>query len=142
YRKDVQNFIGTQFSVEKVLDAPNPSAGDRRDAAVADQDWLQWSTGDLKQWIVNNTPVGGEGVDHSKNPAWVYGIAGQDPDLMFNITSFVNEEDASFDGYEFAVQHTFGESGFGVLANYTISNSNTHFDNLSLDGQFALTGLS
>src|SRR5690606_7458794 len=104
--------------------------------------WLQWSTGDLKQWIVNNTPVGGEGVDHSKNPAWVYGIAGQDPDLMFNITSFGNEEDASFDGYEFAVQHTFGESGFGVLANYTISNSNTHFDSLSLDGQFALTGLS
>lgn len=142
YKKDVQDFIGTRSTVEKVLDAPNPSAGDRRDAAVADQDWLQWSTGDLKQWIVNNTPVGGDGVDHSKNPAWVYGIEGQDPDLMFNITSFVNEEDASFDGYEFAVQHTFGESGFGVLANYTISDSNTHFDNMLLEGQFALTGLS
>ncbi|MGB1327875.1 MAG: TonB-dependent receptor [Porticoccaceae bacterium] len=38
---------------------------------------------------------------------------------VFNLTSPVNEKDANVYGWEFNLQHNFGESGFGVIANYT-----------------------
>ncbi len=139
YRKDVQNFIGTQLTPAELLDAPNPSAGDRRDAAIA-AGTDQWNAAAVKDWIVDNAA---EGVDLTTNPPRVYGIAGQDPNVLFNVTEYVNQEDAMFDGFEIAVQHNFWDSGFGVIANYTIADSDTEYDNTELvEPQFALTGLS
>jgi TonB-dependent receptor len=60
----------------------------------------------------------------------------------FDVTAPVNEKEAKVDGFEIAVQKTFGDSGFGVIANATFVDANVGFDNLSLDTQFALTGLS
>ena len=145
YHKDVKNFIGARVVQEELpFDLPDPSQGSRRDAAVAADPNNQWSTDAVKGWIVENSDANDPYVDRDKNPAWVYGIPGEDPNVIFNITEFLNERDATFSGYELAVQHTFGESGFGFVANYTISeSSDTEYDNLSLDGsQFALTGLS
>lgn len=141
YRKDVDNFIGVELSKEVLFESNNPSAGARRDAAVAADGNNRWSTGAVKQWILDNA-VGGVGVDTSKTPDWVVGLPA-DPSIKFKMTDYVNGESATFDGIELAAQHTFGETGFGVLANYTISESNTSFDDLMINvGQFALTGLS
>jgi TonB-dependent receptor len=55
-----------------------------------------------------------------------------------------NNKDAKIDGYEFAIQHFFGDSGFGIQANYTIVNGDVDF-NVAADPtttQFALVGLS
>jgi len=60
----------------------------------------------------------------------------------FDVTAPVNQEEATLDGWEIAVQKTFGDSGFGVIANATIVDGNVAFDNLSLDTQFVLLGLS
>lgn len=53
----------------------------------------------------------------------------------------VNYGDAVIDGFELAVQHLFGDTGFGVQGNYTFINSDRRFDNSSLENQFIFTGL-
>ncbi|MDO3381289.1 TonB-dependent receptor [Gilvimarinus algae] len=142
YKKDVENFIGSTVTPEELFDAPDPSQGSRRDAAVAADPNNQWSTGAVRDYIVNNTEEGEPGVDFTKFPSWVLGLPG-DPNVIFNVTEFVNQDNASFDGWEFAVQHTFWDTGFGVVANYTIAESDTSFDDNDIaNAQFALTGLS
>lgn len=62
--------------------------------------------------------------------------------VTFDVTAPVNEKSATIDGWELAIQKTFGDSGFGVIANATFVDANVGFDNLSLESQFALNGLS
>ena len=55
-----------------------------------------------------------------------------------------SDQTATIDGFEFAIQHSFWDTGFGTILNYTIVNGDARFDN-ALDpniGQFALAGLS
>jgi TonB-dependent receptor len=62
--------------------------------------------------------------------------------VTFDVTAPVNQEEATIDGWEVAVQKSFGDSGFGVIANATFVDADVAFDNLSLDTQFVVTGLS
>ena len=48
----------------------------------------------------------------------------------------------TLDGWEFNIQHMFGDSGFGVSANYTLVDSDLKYDNHDRGEQFALEGLS
>jgi TonB-dependent receptor len=61
---------------------------------------------------------------------------------QFDLTEPVNGETATVDGWELAIQHDFTESGFGILANMTIVNSNAELDRNNITQKFALTGLS
>ena len=75
---------------------------------------------------------------------------GNDPDAadaedtvaVFTNTIPNNGEKASVDGLEFAIQHTFGETGFGVIFNTTLVNSDAELDPSDTSQVFALTGLS
>ena len=70
------------------------------------------------------------------------GLDTYDP-LDFTLTVPVNAEDAEIDGFEIAVQHMFGESGFGFIANYTTVDGDVEYDNKTIgEDQFALLGLS
>jgi TonB-dependent receptor len=71
-------------------------------------------------------------------------IVGQpgDPIAEFRISTPANQRSASLDGWEFNVQHLFGDSGFGMAANYTIVDSSLTYDNNLIGEQFALEGLS
>mgnify|MGYP001817453613 FL=1 len=70
------------------------------------------------------------------------GIDSYDP-LVFSLTTPVNSEDAEIDGFEIALQHMFGESGFGIIANYTTVDGDVEYDNKIIgEDQFALLGLS
>lgn len=62
--------------------------------------------------------------------------------VTFDVTAPVNNEDSSIDGWEIAVQKSFGDSGFGVIANATIVNGDLEYVPTSLDTQFVLPGLS
>ena len=71
--------------------------------------------------------------------------ATDDPLLNFQITEpVVSDRTDGFDGWEFALQHTFGESGFGVIANYTIADTELTYDNTQSFrvNQLAVTGVS
>ncbi|RYY76904.1 MAG: TonB-dependent receptor [Gammaproteobacteria bacterium] len=66
-----------------------------------------------------------------------------DPLMTYQLSKPVNNREAKLYGAEFAGQHFFGESGFGVQANYTIVRGDVSFDDLDITtNQFALLGLS
>jgi iron complex outermembrane receptor protein len=60
----------------------------------------------------------------------------------FDLTEPVNGETATVDGWELSLQHDFSQSGFGILANMTMVNSNAELDSKDITQKFALTGLS
>ena len=58
-----------------------------------------------------------------------------------------NGENAKVEGFEFSLNHQFGDSGFGLIANLTLVDSNAQLEEISvedfvIDNRFALTGLS
>jgi TonB-dependent receptor len=61
----------------------------------------------------------------------------------FNVNGKINGSEATVKGVELAVQHVFGESGFGFTANATIPSSNRPYNasDVSSNG-FAITGLA
>ena len=67
-----------------------------------------------------------------------------DPELVFAISQLINNNEGNIDGIEIAWQHFFGETGFGVQANYTMVNGDVGLDPGSnpYEEQFALLGLS
>jgi TonB-dependent receptor len=74
----------------------------------------------------------------------VVGIPGEDPLMDFRVQQPVNDREGNVFGWEFAAQHFFGESGFGLAGSYTIVNGDVLGDIGSdpNDNQFALVGLS
>jgi iron complex outermembrane recepter protein len=64
-------------------------------------------------------------------------------DALFGVSSYVNGPSATVYGLEIALQHVFGESGFGFQANGTLVQSDRPYDphDLTTSG-FAVTGLA
>jgi TonB-dependent receptor len=67
-----------------------------------------------------------------------------DPIWEFAVSTPVNNKEAKIHGFEFGGQYFFGDSGFGILANYTIVKGDVDYDLTSNpnENQFALLGLS
>jgi len=65
-----------------------------------------------------------------------------DGEAVFVNTIPINGETASVEGVEFSVQHSFGDTGFGVIFNATMVDSNAELDPSNINQVFALTGLS
>jgi len=67
-----------------------------------------------------------------------------DPLLSFLVNQQLNNEEGRITGIELAVQHFFGDSGFGVAGSYTYVDGDVDFDVNAPQGsnQFALTGIS
>jgi iron complex outermembrane receptor protein len=61
---------------------------------------------------------------------------------QFTITAPANGETAVVKGLEAAVQHAFGDTGFGVQINGTYAHSDKELNPADLTNKFALTGLS
>ncbi len=133
----MDNFIGTASVVENTFDLPHPGLGplaDEARAATGSSD-----SGLLYTWILENR-ADAAGVDAENGV--ISGVAGRDPSAPFNLTVPVNIEKATMKGWEVVVQHNFGDTGFGVIANATIVDADVGYDNFSLAQQFVLTGLS
>ncbi|MDX2368370.1 MAG: TonB-dependent receptor, partial [Colwellia sp.] len=67
---------------------------------------------------------------------------GDDPLAPFIENSFANGETANIYGIELAVQHLFGESGFGVMVNATFVHGDVNPDPDAVEQEFALPGMS
>ena len=137
FEKDVENFIGTSSVVEETFGLPHPANGPLGDEARAATGSIDG--GALYSWILANRPDA-EGVDAANGV--IAGVAGRDDAVAFNLTVPVNIEEATMDGFEVVLQHTFGDSGFGFILNGTIVDADVGYDNFSLEQQFVLTGLS
>ena len=100
--------------------------------------------------LLRNDPAGLGAFDGSDAQALaleaaydLYGNA-NDPLYQFNVSQPINQNAATLRGWELGGQYFFGDSGFGILANYTIVNGDVGYNNggdPNID-QFALTGLS
>lgn len=165
FDKRVPNFIGTEENNVTYAGTLDPSNGPRaREAAAAltaagipinertlfEQVVRMNTSGCINAPGSNLCGSGGlasqdETIYQSyKTGADIVAVAG-DPGVT-NITSMpTNSKDAVLNGWEFAGQHFFGDSGFGIQANYTIVNGSISYDLYAEPGsatQFALTGLS
>lgn len=141
FRKDVDGFIGSQVFEENVYGLRDIRLGQIAQQGIAsgiapsDEQGLNdyvlaayQADPALRQYIADN------GI-------WVR-ATDNDPLITWKVSRPVNDKASVIDGFEFAAQHWFGESGFGVQANYTLVDSDVAFDNLATGGQFAMTGLS
>lgn len=108
---------------------------------------------DVTNFIVSNTrqdsfqftsPSSGQPVRDPSSPQGTdpNGLDDSDGIALFDFTTPNNGEDAVVDGFELAIQHNFGETGFGILANLTVVDSDSDLNVNDLSQSFAVTGLS
>ncbi len=145
YRKDVDNFNSTSSVDGNLFGLRDVTKGQRAQAALAQLKNLGINTPSAQQ--LYSQVLKNEGqipANADINFGWNGKVVPNetDPLAVWHISKPINNKAAVIDGFEVAVQHMFGESGYGVTANYTTVNGDIAFDNNKLGGQFALVGLS
>lgn len=146
FYKNVENFIASTRIDSTAFDLRNPADGPRYRAAIAALG-ANAPVNQIRNYIFNNYPgsVRITGVDASGNITGdIFGLPEDNP-LNFQITTPINsDQTAELHGWEFAIQHNFWQTGFGVILNYTIVKGDAVFDNTqpATVPQFALPGLS
>lgn len=135
FRKDVENFIQTDFSTITVDGLYDIIGGPRYNAAVADLEanGMQATVENIFDQIIANGGGNADGQIEGRP---------EDPLVEWLVAQPTNAEDKSVDGFEIAVQHMFGDTGFGASANATFVDGDVEFDVNSLDVQAPLNGLS
>jgi len=156
FEKRVANFIGTE-TINTTFAVQDQTAGPRAQAARAALQGINVNVDNanlyaMMQILANPTqfPTGaaaftGALADDFNDQAGYPFItpAANDPLMSYKMSSPVNNNDAKLYGAEFAGQHFFGDTGFGLQANYTIVNGDVSFDDMDITTtQFALLGLS
>ncbi|UYC12673.1 TonB-dependent receptor [Xanthomonas sp. CFBP 8445] len=166
WNKSVNNFIGNTVVQENLYGLRDPTSGpDARTALafltsgaclaqVGPANAAACSANDTSLFtalaLLRNNPAGlaaynGTGAQVLATEA-AYDLYGEadDPLYEFNVNRPINQNQAKLHGWELGGQYFFGDTGFGVLANYTIVKGDVGYDNGGDPGidQFALTGLS
>ena len=153
FHKEVSNFIANETVQQPLFGLTNPGQGaiflSARSALgpnAAFTDNLgaggMPSASSILGYVIANYPTA-----VSYNGTQPVGIIGQpgDPLVQFTTTRPGNSDKvAKLWGWEFAVQHTLGDTGLGAIVNYTIVRSDTRFDNTLryTATQFAVNGVS
>jgi TonB-dependent receptor len=167
FNKDIVNFIGQGVFDEPLVglggvNIKDQTAGPRAQAALAA---LGGSADDSALFTMMAMMENPAGFTDSNGVFWPGGAANyngtneqhvafatrydlvtraDDPDYVFAVQKPINNKEANIHGWEFGGQYFFGESGFGILANYTIVKGDVGFDDAGDPSvnQFALLGLS
>ena len=168
FDKTVKNFLGTGVFNRPLFGLLDPTAGvpgSRSGNALDIIDGLGIDRSEANLFTLvalidaNNGNLGAAQAEFEANLVngvlpqdYVDLIAGQydvsggpgDPEMIFRVTQPINDREGNIDGWEFAIQHFFGESGFGLAGSYTIVNGDVDADpgQDPNENQFALVGLS
>jgi TonB-dependent receptor len=170
FTKDIVNFIGTAVFDSTIpglggVNIKDQTAGPRAQAALNELRTRGVTPDDSRLFtmmVMMEHPDGftdGDGVfwaggaaayndSNEQHVAWAtaYDLlpVDGDPDYVFAVQQTVNNKEATIDGFEFGGQYFFGDSGFGILANYTIVDGDVGFNRTAdpSENQFALLGLS
>ena len=150
WSKDVDNFIVNQTFENQPLfkDLYTPIDGDLYNQAVealtGGDPRFDYDYGDLNEYYAENfadeegVSVTGEGEDVE---VVVTGVLG-DPVAIFDVTIPINQRETQVKGWEIMAQHNFGDSGFGLQANYTIVDGNLNYDINLNEEQWVVPGMS
>lgn len=145
FRKVVSNFISdtNQPGVEGPAGTALPSQGERAQAAI-DSGIEPTDAAGIREYIYQNFPDPETAYMNESGSIVIVGIPGEDPNVPVNVATSINsDEEVTIDGWEAAVQHTFSDTGFGVIANYTVVDQDAAYDNLAIgEAQRPVTGLS
>jgi len=136
FRKDVENYVAIATRASTPFNLPHPGNGQwfNECAAVTGGDLVL-----IRECIFETY---GDSEYVNVEAGTIRGVPGQDPAATFNLSTPIAQRDVEIDGWEFAFQHLFGDSGFGFSANYTMVDSDIAYDNNSVEDQFAILGLS
>ncbi|WP_431100101.1 TonB-dependent receptor [Roseateles noduli] len=144
FRKNISNYIGSTLENATPFNLHTPIGGAYYNEASTTGGCGSDITC-IRDYILNRYN-GQPGVTKTgdSNGHALGTIVGQpgDPVANFQITVPANTQSNSLKGFELNVQHAFGNSGFGVAANYTKVKSGLKYDNASFAQQYALVGLS
>ena len=148
YDKRVKNFVGDEQVEENVFGLRDVTNGPRAQEALAELEARGIPVSDTS--LFNMVAALENGIDYDSltddqfEQQFDILPNSDDPLLTFVNAKPVNNKAANIYGFEFAAQHFFGDSGFGVQANYTTVTGDIGFDNEAnpLITQFALVGLS
>lgn len=167
FDKRVPNFIGSQEVVTVADTTRDPSNGPRAQAAIAELNarGIEVTQQNLFRMVASMDDGSGgcvpnpnvavnlcgadfdaaeyEGADGWENGVDIVALP-TDPFAQLDAVTPVNANDAKIHGWELAIQHFFGDTGFGVQANATLVSGSVGYDVSDTSGQaqFALTGLS
>jgi len=143
FRKNVENFISSQTVTTAIEDMRDIYQGPRWNQAAADLGGDPTSDEIFAQMQLNGATLNEQGYLEP---------AGDDPLMQWDITRpFNTPDDKMVDGFEVAIQHFFGDTGFGFGANATFVDGDVNFDVdditkvadvADLEPQTPLTGLS
>jgi TonB-dependent receptor len=161
WEKRVSNFIGNSVVEENLFGIRDQTAGPDAQFVL---DWLNGNNADSRVWPADDTSLftalgmyrnGGLArleAEYDGSLPQATAAEGEfdilpnadDPLYTFSVTRPLNTEEAKIHGWEFGGQYFLGETGFGVLANYTVVRGDVEFDNTAptTEDQFALLGLS
>lgn len=171
WNKRVKNFIGNSVVQQNLYGITDPTSGPDAQAALA---FLNSGACTAQVTAAGNDPTEGCAGNYTtlftalamaRNAAATGGLAAyngsntqqidmetrfdilgesDDPLYQFDVNQPVNQRAATLHGWEIGGQYFFGDTGFGVLANYTIVNGDVGIDRAADPGEdvFALTGLS
>ncbi|WP_409513411.1 TonB-dependent receptor [Alteromonas sp. KS69] len=148
YDKRVKNFIGNEQVEENIFGLTDATAGPRAQAAMDELEARGIPISDTS--LFNMVAAMENGVDYDSMTDEQFEAAydiipnGDDPLMTFINSKPVNNKNANIYGFELAAQHFFGDTGFGIQANYTTVTGDIGFDNNANPSitQFALVGLS
>jgi len=165
FEKRVSNFIGNEISQETLYGITDQTSGPRAQAALAALRAGTYSTDDTNLFTMMAMIENPGTFTDADGVTWTGGAANfnaseaqhlafatrydlrptpEDPPYIFDVTRPVNNREATIHGWEFGGQHFFGETGFGVQANYTVVRGDVAFNDAGSPdvNQFALLGLS
>lgn len=145
FTKKITNFISSSTVNMPVGGIHTPIGGAYYNAAVA-SGCARTDPVCLRKYIFANFN-GRPGVTFtgfSSNGEAQGSIVGQpsDPLLQFAVSTPANAQGDKLRGFELNAQHVFGNSGYGVAANYTRVSSGLEYNNASTAAQSALVGVS
>jgi len=142
FRKEISNFISSVITDETPFSMHTPAGGALWNEAHTTGGCVVGSADErpcIRAYIFANHPTA-PGVDVANGR-----IVGQpsDPIATFRMSRPANMRSDELDGWEFNIQQMFGDSGFGVQANYTMVDSGFKYDNTNTTTpQYPMVGLA
>jgi len=146
FRKNIRNFSSNTTIQEQPYPVRTPVGGAFWNEAITAGGCLESNMSCIRSYIFTH---------HADDPSVNYtGMSGggdmegtitgrdSDPILTYDISIPTNQRADYLDGFELNVQHMFGNSGFGMAANYTKVDSGLRYDNLRIGTQTPMVGLA
>ena len=133
FTKHVTNFLTEVTTQHSLFGITDPNAGALATKAIAEL------TAAGKTPSAQN--IFAQIVTDTGSPGPFLGQPG-DPLVIWDVTTPTNGNKTDIHGFELSVQHIFGDSGFGLQANWSVPTGGAPWNSETVNSQFALPGLS